>query len=327
MVGDLQHGNVNLFILFLVVAGLYAYVRDRDVAAGLLLALATACKITPALFLPYLLWKRAWRASAAFVLGLGLFFWPGVVPALFLGARENQHQLVSWYHEMVYPFLVEGKATTRLHNQSLPGLAHRLLTHSPSYEKWDYEVQAYVPQRYDNLTSLDPVIARLVVRSCMGLFALAVVRCCRTPAGQRGGWRTCAEFSLILLGMLLFSERTWKHHGVTLILPFAVTCYFLAVHARGRCWRGYLVGSLAAVTLLMTSASTGLLPDEWARTAQSYGAFVAAFLVLAATLMALLRKREVCGPVSFPLAANGPPATIEMAPLPRSGDRVSSCVT
>jgi hypothetical protein len=320
IIGDLQHGNVNLFIFFLVMAGLYAYARGRDVAAGLLLALATACKITPGLFLPYLVWKRAGRTVAAFLLGLGLFLWPGVVPALFLGARENQQQFASWYHEMVYPFLVEGKATTRLHNQSLPGLVHRLLTRSPSYEKWDYEVQAYVPLRFDNLLALDPAAARGVVRLCMALFVLGIVCWCRTPSGQRSGWRACAEHGVVLLGMLLFSERTWKHHGVTLVLPFAVLCYVLAVHAHNRRWRGFLIGSLALTTFLMASASTGLLPDEWARQAQSYGAFVAAFLVLTGTLFVLLRA-------SLPLAARTQPGTMEAASFPSGDSRASSCVT
>ena len=30
------------------------------------------------------------------------------------------------------------------------------------------------------------------------------------------------EFSVVVLGMLLFCERTWKHHCVTLLLPFTV---------------------------------------------------------------------------------------------------------
>ena len=41
-------------------------------------------------------------------------------------------------------------------------------------------------------------------------------------------WRLAAEFSLVIIGMLLFSERTWKHHCVTLLLPFAVLAYYLA---------------------------------------------------------------------------------------------------
>src|SRR5262249_11030629 len=45
ILGDLSHGNVNLFILFLVVAALYAFHRGRDYLAGSTLALAIACKI------------------------------------------------------------------------------------------------------------------------------------------------------------------------------------------------------------------------------------------------------------------------------------------
>src|SRR3954470_1795198 len=42
VLGDLMHGNVNLLILFLVIAGLAAYRRGWDVAAGIVLALAVA---------------------------------------------------------------------------------------------------------------------------------------------------------------------------------------------------------------------------------------------------------------------------------------------
>ena len=48
-----------------------------------------------------------------------------------------------------------------------------------------------------------------------------VLFACRTPRDDRVGWRLPAEFSVIFLGMLLFSERTWKHHAVTLLLPWA----------------------------------------------------------------------------------------------------------
>ena len=81
----------------------------------------------------------------------------------------------------------------------------------------------------------------------MGLFALLVVWVCRTPTTPREGWRLSAEFSIVLLGMLLFSERTWKHHCVTLVLPFAVICYYLATCSPGKGLRVYLIGSLAAV--------------------------------------------------------------------------------
>ena len=226
ILGDLQHGNVNLFILFLVAAALAAFQARRDLLSGVLLGLAISCKATPALFVPYLVWKRAWRALAGVVIGLGLFLWPGVVPAARLGFAENQRQLVSWYREMVYPFVVEGKVTSEHENQSLPGLVYRLTTASPSFSTYVDDV--YTPTEYDNFLSLDPARARWLLKGCMAAFALFVVWTCRTPTDTRQGWRLAAEYAVVVLGMLLFSERTWKHHCVTLLLPFAVLCYYLA---------------------------------------------------------------------------------------------------
>ena len=302
IIGDLHHGNVNLFILFLVVAALAAFRRRRHWLSGLLLGLAVACKVTPALFIPYFLWKRQWRVLGGCAAGLVLFLWPGFVPSLFLGWNENQQQVRSWYMEMVYPFVVEGKVTSEHPNQSLPGLVTRLATHSPSFSVFVKDAnnnEVYTPTEYDNLLDLTPAQARWLVKGCMALFALVVVWRCRTPTLPRENWRLGAEFSLILLGMLLFSERTWKHHCVTLVLPFAVLCYYLATRPAGRWARWGLVGCLAAATLLMAATSSGLFTDDSARAgdvmdlfakqAQVYGAYVWAYLVLAAALVVLLR--------------------------------------
>src|SRR5262249_38125038 len=118
-------------------------------------------------------------------------------------------------------------------------------------------------------------------------------------------WRLSAEFALVLVGMLLFSERTWKHHCVILVVPFAVLCYYLAVCKPGARLRGCLIGSLAAAALLMATTSTGLLDENFAKQAQVYGAYVLAYVVLACALVAVLRTR---GPaltvdLSLPLAA------------------------
>jgi hypothetical protein len=297
IMSDLQHGNVNLFILFLVVAALFAYRRRHDVTAGAVLGLAIACKVTPALFVPYFLWKRSWKALAGCALGLALFLWPGLVPALFMGWEGNEHHLVSWYYDMVHPFVIEGKVTSEHNNQSLPGLVARLATYSPSFSTYVNDV--YTPTHYDNLLDLSPEQGRWLVKGCMGLFALMVVWICRTPTMPREGWRLGAEFSIILLGMLLFSERTWKHHCVTMLVPFAVICYYLATAQASRGLRAYLIGSLAATMALMATTSntssdgaahTERLYQLFAKQAQVYGAFVVAYFVLLAALIVLLRR-------------------------------------
>src|SRR5262249_27468918 len=139
IMSDLLHGNVNLFILFLVLAFLYAFHRGRDFLSGNILGLAIACKVTPALFLPYFLWKRAWTDTLGCAVGLVLFLLVvpglrlGVKSDLGLGMKTNLERLQSWAKVMVVPYVVTDQVTTDHPNQSLPGLANRLLTHSPSF--------------------------------------------------------------------------------------------------------------------------------------------------------------------------------------------------
>lgn len=287
IMGDLEHGNINLFIVFLVVGALYAFHQRRDLLCGVLLALAIACKVTPALFVAYLVWKRAWKSLAGVVLGLGLFFW--VVPACFLGWEQNNQLLGSWVDQMVKPFVVGGVVTSEHNNQSLPGLVFRLLTESPSFSTYDANDQ-YVPTEYHNILSLSVRQAGWLIKGCMALFAGLVMLTCRTRTEPRAGWRLAAEYSIVVLGMLLFSERTWKHHCVTLVLPFGVICYCLATCPLSRRFRWALVAALAVVTLLMATTSTSLLDERAAKLAQVYGAYVWSCVILVACLVGLLRS-------------------------------------
>jgi hypothetical protein len=288
ILGDLTHGNVNLFILFLVAGSLYAFTRRRDLGAGLLLGLAIACKLTPALFVPYFVWKRAWGALAGCLLGLSLFL--GIVPGLFLGMQRNVVFLESWLDRMVRPYVVDGSAISEHTNQSLPGLFSRLGRHSPSFTM--YTSQGYVPTEYHNLLDLDRDLISWLLKTCMALFALLVMRCCRTALTQRSGWPLLAEFGMVLLGMLLFSERTWKHHCVTLLVPFTVLSYCLATWKPNRLTRRCLVGVLVTVAALMTSTATVPGFERWGKLAEVYGAYVWAYLLLLAALAALLWNRQ-----------------------------------
>jgi alpha-1,2-mannosyltransferase len=287
--GDLSHGNVNLFILFTLVAALYFFTRGKDVRAGLTLGLAIACKVTPALFLPYFVWKRAWKMVGATLVGCCLFFW--AVPGLYFGWEKNQQFLASWYDGMVEPYLVEKQVTSEHQNQSLPGLLTRLLTDSPSFTDWiDGQTVAL---EHHNIAALAPEQVAWILKGCMALFALAVVLTCRTPLKARTDWRLTAEFGLIALGMLLFSERTWKHHGVVMLLPFATLAYAWCAVPLSEPVRRWVMISVVLAALLMLTTSTGLTNslDRAGKLAQVYGAYVWAYLALATGLVVLLSAR------------------------------------
>jgi alpha-1,2-mannosyltransferase len=332
IIGDLIHGNVNLFILFLVMAGLYAFHKGRSVRGGLFLAFAIACKVTPALFVPYLVWKRAWKALAGCAVGLVLFLW--VVPSCYLGWQKNQELLTSWTRQMIVPFLVHGQVTSSHENQSLPGVAARLLTHSPSFLEYDPEPpHSPQPKRFDNLLDLSPPAAGWLVKGVELLFVGLVVWRCRKPLAARGGWRLAAEFSVVVLGMLLFSERTWKHHCVTLMLPFAVLCYYLST-CRPRGWlRGYLIGTLIAVALLMASTSSvssekgnvsqfGQVWEVVSKTAQVYGVYVWSYLLLLVALVVVLGRPEEEDAAGRPQSPAVP--RVRAVPAPQRGAALAS---
>lgn len=289
--GDLSHGNVNLFILLACVAGLYCFRNRREGAAGLLLALAIACKVTPALFLPYFAWKRAWRTLACCGVGLVLFFW--LIPGLVYGFDANRQYTTSWFQKMIVPFTIDGVVTTEHQNQSLPGLLHRMLTESASFSV--FEGDRYVPEESHNLVAWDPAIVRGLVKGCMAVFALLVVATCRTPTSERKRWQLAAEFGLVFLGMLIFSERTWKHHCVVILVPYGVLCYALAEGHLDRRTRRFVIAMLIVSALLMTSTSTGWSRQfvRYGKLAQVYGAYVWANFALVAALALILWRQRV----------------------------------
>ncbi len=282
LLGDLSHNNVNIFILFLVAACLELYRRGRDTGAGLVLGLAIACKVTPLLFVAYFGWKRAWRVLAATAAGLVL--WLALVPGAVFGFERNAELLTDWYKLMVRPALVENRVTSEHPNQSIPGVVYRLLTQSPSF--LDYPDNIPTPAAFHNLADIGVANARWLVQGCLVAFGLVVVALCRAPRGERGGPRFAAECSLIVLGMLLFSERTWKHHAVTLVLPFAVLTAWLFAADTGKGTRRALATVLAAVALLTTVP--GSLPEDAADLAMVYGTHTAAFLLLTGAVAARL---------------------------------------
>lgn len=284
---DLSHGNVNIFILFLVVACFVARQHRWDGLSGGFLALAIACKVTPALLIPYFLYKRAWGVLIGTAVGLMLFLAPGFVPAARLGMDHNQRQLTSWFNVMVKPFILEGKVTAEHINQSLPGLTHRLLTRTPSFVVFVDGQET--PARYDNLLSLTPETASRLTKLALVAFLAVAVWSCRST--QRAGWQVGAEAGLIALGMLLFSERTWKHHAVTMMIPFVVLAYGVAREPR-------LWGVVAVSFVLMLLPALGggneretvWKSPPFNKLVLVYGAYTWLFLLLSATMVWQLRR-------------------------------------
>jgi alpha-1,2-mannosyltransferase len=303
ILGDLHHGNNNLLILFLVVATFYAWRRGHDVVAGLLLALATSYKVTPALFFAYYAYKRSWRTVGWGVMGMALFL--VIIPSAVIGPRFNLECLEMWCHRMVTPFVVEGATSSQESNQSLPGLLSRVLTEiTPSHLRYSVHHDL-------NLLSLPPWMVSYIIKGvALSLLALLAVLC-RTRTEDRQDPRLLGEVALVVLTMLFVSERSWKHHYVTVLLPYTyLAAEFFSPGVTPR-FRAMIAGAWALSFSLMASTSTDIGgrfgEGQGHEIAQGYGAFLWAGVVLYATVArrVWLRRNELpdVGQPSAPKAA------------------------
>ena len=120
---------------------------------------------------------------------------------------------------------------------------------------------------------------------------------CRTPTKDRFDPRLLGEFSLVVLTMLFASERSWKHHYVTLLLPYTYLAYRVFMPDWGDRRRWVLAGSLILSALMMVATSTevgGLFHDgQGHELAQAYGLFCWSGMVLyVATAACLVGERD-----------------------------------
>lgn len=305
ILGDLHHGNINLLVLFLIVAMFEAWRNGHDIVAGLLLGLAISYKVTPALFVPYFAYKRSWRTVGATFLGLAAFL--VVVPSLIVGPRFNWQCLEMWWHRMLTPFLVEGSASPQEINQSMVGVLTRLLTEiKPGTSRYDLHLDV-------NLVAWPPLLVGYLVKGlALGLVGLLAIFC-RTDTSDRRDPRLLGEAALVALTMLFVSERSWKHHFVTLLLPYTylVWEYYSPRKTSGaRLALGLTLG-LSFVLMATTSSEFGgqFADGKGHDIAQGYGMFLWAAVVLYVAVAWSLRARRGSVAGAKPAAKGSGPHT------------------
>jgi len=304
ILGDLHHGNNNLLILFLVVAMFYAWRSGYDIAAGLLLALATSYKVTPALFFLYFVYKRQWRTVGWGLLGMGIFL--VIVPSIVIGPEFNAECFRMWWNRMVTPFVVKGATSPQEVNQSFPAVISRLLTHlTPGQGRYDSHLVL-------NVLSLPPWLVRYLIKAVAFCLVVLLAVLCRTKTTDRRDPRLLGEVALVVLTMLFVSERSWKHHYVTVIIPYSFLMYEFFSSRVGPRGRAVLVGSWALSFSLMAAASPdlgGLIADQGHEIAQGYGSFLWAGVVLYAMVAWRIwaRRSEVSPPTAPAESGSGIP--------------------
>jgi hypothetical protein len=107
-----KFNQLTFFVLALVLGATCALDRERPIAAGLLLGLASVMKLLPGIFLVWLLLKRRWSGAAALVLTAVVV---SLVPPLIV---FGPHKTVA-YHRQWWEYNVRGDAAAGLLNADL----------------------------------------------------------------------------------------------------------------------------------------------------------------------------------------------------------------
>ncbi len=283
--GDIEHGNINLFILFWCVAALWAFRHRLDLLSGLCLAVGISLKVTPGLLLLYFAYKRCWKVCLWTLAGLVLFGF--LVPGAVLGFGNTLTYSQSWYEGMVQPHIVEAQVNVYSTNQSLQSVFMRFVT--PTDSRLGREL---------NFISLSPEAARWALRLVLAGCLLLLAWVCRTPADRRDNSFLALEYPLVLLAMLYLNERSWKHHYVLLAYPFAAWIYVIrrAIETGGpqqlvrpRRWIAFLLLVAAMIYL----PAPGLAGRTVSRYAEWYGSiFFASLILFAGVAVLVVRARQ-----------------------------------
>ena len=196
---NLEFGQFYVFLLLLIVAACWAYLRGLYALAGSLLALAAACKIFPIILVVLLLRRRAWRALAcglttgvvAFALSVLVFGW----------------NVQRTYIEQILPWALHGDAMPPYFaNASISGILHLLFLPEPQWNPNPWHPSAFW------YALLMPTLQLLVL-------APAILMINRR---NRASERIMLEWSALLTASLVISTVPALYNFVLLVLPMCV---------------------------------------------------------------------------------------------------------
>ena len=196
---NLEFGQFYVLLLLLIVAACWAYLRGWHVLAGVLVAIAAACKIFPLLLFVFFLQRRAWRAlSAGIVTG-------AIAATLSLAVFGfNVHRT---YVNQILPWAMHGEAMPPyVTSASISGILHILFLSEPSWNPhpWHSSVLCYA--------LLMPLLSTLLLAP-----AILLIRRDDTSSG-----RILLEWSALLTATLTVSTIPASYNFVLMVMPMCV---------------------------------------------------------------------------------------------------------
>jgi alpha-1,2-mannosyltransferase len=235
MLAVLENQAFDSIALVFILLGLLALISKRSVLAGAGIAVAAALKVTPLIFLPYLLIKRRFAGAAAFVV---VFVFLTLLPDILLPPNESWHVTI-WLREvMLGPFFSDPTSiklpfwfgNTPM-NQSFHGALARIINGGDQSQQFAMALR---------------IVSGLYVLG-IGIVMLKSLRHDRLIA---------VDGALLVISALLLSPVSSQSHFVGLMLPYSILA---AALIKDRSTSAYNAAVLLASFVLVTATSNDLV--------------------------------------------------------------------
>lgn len=282
---DLDECGLQILLLLLLTLSARSFLDGNKTRSGFYLALAVAYKSTPLLFLPFLLWKRQWHASAALVGWLVIL---ALLPAVWLGWEGTIAAYVKWWHQMqdvlqtvdAYPSLGSLEAPKQ-QNLGLRALIARFIETYPAGHPLNLDHPLFV-----QFGNIDPQMAkRVVIGSVLLLGTLIALRFRKPWPVENGRGDFVVEWAVACLFVALLSPAAWKQH-----LIVGLPVMMLAVRsAMVVPYSVYRVAAIAIIAVLILLTKELVVGDELKVVVLSYKPDT--FALLAAAVLAMFAPR------------------------------------
>ena len=225
LIRDLDDCGLQIFLLFFLTSAMSNLAAGNHARVGFWLATATTYKATPIIFLPYLVWKRQWRAAAWMAVFIGAW---ACAPMPFVGVEKTVQCHQQWLahiqrvaeHRKAYPDqLIEPQRTDNLSLMAL--FARCVETYPPGHLLYVDHPLFLQPG------NLAPEQAYVAVQGMLlSLGALLAWRFRRSFQSSAATTGLTAEWAAVSLLVAIVSPLCWKQH-----LVLGLPALFLIVRA------------------------------------------------------------------------------------------------
>lgn len=296
---DLDECGLQLMLLGMLSAGVWSLWKKQSLLAGLWFAAGASFKSTPLLFLPFLLWKREWKAATAMALGLLLLNF--ALPAAYLGPQTTTVAVRDWADRMAQIAHDQPEAHPSIHpiepakvqNQGLQAVIARYIESYPPGHSLHVEHPLYFQFGALPFEQSKPAL-KLIILALGLVVAWQFRRSWRTSEG-RGNILTECAVAIVFAAML--SPLVWKQHLVVALPCVLLVARSFVTRPDQPRWR-LVAFVMIAATFLLTRH--GIVGREMSLLLMSYKINGIATLALVGLTMTLPRSQAAMQTLAAP---------------------------